>query len=83
MIILISVIVLASNSVYHTCTKHVEVDYRFIRDIFKSEAIQIHFISSINQLTGIFTKDLNSTRFQLLKDKLDIKHSPFNLQRGR
>jgi len=37
---------LSSNSIFHAHTKHVDVDYYFVRDRVAKKEIQIHFISS-------------------------------------
>ena len=37
---------LFANPIFHSHTKHVEVDYHFVRDRVAKKEIQIHFISS-------------------------------------
>jgi histone deacetylase 1/2 len=37
---------LSTNPIFHARTKHVEVDYHFLRDQVAKKEIQIHFIPS-------------------------------------
>lgn len=75
----ITAIALASNPIYHARTKHIEVDYHFIREKVLRWDIQVRYVSSIDQLADIFTKGLNSIWFQLLKDKLNVNDPPLSL----
>ncbi|PKU60592.1 Retrovirus-related Pol polyprotein from transposon TNT 1-94 [Dendrobium catenatum] len=65
-----SAIALARNPIFHARTKHIELDYHFLRQHIDSGAIIITHICSADQLADIFTKPLAITRFQLLRDKL-------------
>jgi hypothetical protein len=47
---------MADNLVEHSRTKHIDIRYHFLRDHQKKEDIEIAYVSTYNQLVGIFTK---------------------------
>jgi histone deacetylase 1/2 len=67
---------LSANPVFHACTKHVEVDYHFVRDRVVKKEIQIHFISSWDQLADVFTKPLPTSSFTAFLFKLRVDPPP-------
>lgn len=77
-----SAIALACNPVFHARTKHIELDYHFIREQVLNRQIVLYHMSSEAQLVDIFTKALSVSRFQLLKSKLMVANPPICLWGG-
>ncbi|KAI5315666.1 hypothetical protein L3X38_044842 [Prunus dulcis] len=69
----ISAIFLASNPVFHTRTRHVEVDYHYIREKVVRQKLEVGYLLTHDQIADIFTKGLSSHRFRLLVDKLHVR----------
>lgn len=56
----ISATFLASNPMFHAKTKHVEIDYYFIRERVASGQLHIQFLCSKDQIADVFTKGLST-----------------------
>jgi hypothetical protein len=68
-----SAIRLAENPVFHARTKHVEVHYHFLREKVLQEELEMHQVKSEDQVADLFTKGLSTTRFQKLREQLNMK----------
>jgi hypothetical protein len=75
----VSALSLAANPVYHAKTKHIKVDYHYIKEKVLNKDITISFISTSDHIADVFTKGLSSARFLFLKSKLKVITSPLCL----
>jgi hypothetical protein len=67
---------LSANPVFHARTKHVEVDFHFVREKVAQGMLAVQFISTEDQIADVFTKPLPSQRFMLLRSKLRVAPHP-------
>ena len=66
----VSALALASNPIFHAKTKHIEVDYHFVREKVLNRDMVLKYISNLDQLADLFIKSLPSPRFCALSFKL-------------
>jgi hypothetical protein len=63
---------LSSDPVFHICTKHIEVDYHFVRERVSQKLLHIKFTSSKDQLADIFAKPLSLPLFDACRRNLRV-----------
>jgi len=74
----VSAIELANNPVYHSRTKHIELDMNFIRDKVLAKELKIRYIPSEEQIADILTKPLTFIHFNYFRAKLNVQTCPFS-----
>ncbi|KAI3510697.1 hypothetical protein L1887_17829 [Cichorium endivia] len=65
-------IAISHNPIQHSMTKHIDLRYHFIKDQILQDNIELYFIPTDEQVADVFTKALDSTKFNNFLDKLGM-----------
>jgi hypothetical protein len=67
-----SVIQMTNNPVLHKKTKHIDIQYHFVRDLVQQGVVEISYCRTDEQVLDIFTKALSKEKFYKFRDDLGI-----------
>jgi hypothetical protein len=73
-----NVISVAKHPVFHKKIRHVERRHHFLRDHIEKGDIEMRYIDTERQLTDIFIKSFDSSRFADLQREIGVCH-PYGL----
>ncbi|KAH8307525.1 hypothetical protein KR059_009031, partial [Drosophila kikkawai] len=53
---------LVKNPVYHARSKHIDIRYHHVRDMFKEKIIDLRYVSTENMMADVLTKNLSKVK---------------------
>jgi hypothetical protein len=63
---------LSANPVFHARTKHIEIDFHFVREQVTAKCLDIRFISTTDHIADGFTKPLPEKQTILFRNNLNF-----------
>ncbi|CAL2258078.1 unnamed protein product [Prunus armeniaca] len=72
----VSTIKLSRNPVMHVCNKHIDIRFHFLRDLVKSEVLELVQCSTQEQIADVLTKPLKVDTFLKMRDLMGVFKFP-------
>ena len=63
---------ISKNPIQHSQTKHMEIRHHFIQELVKDGTLTLEFIHTDGQMADLFTKPLDSKRFEFLRQTIGV-----------
>lgn len=67
-----SAISVIKNVDFHKRCKHIDIKYKFVKEKFQEQEIDLNYVCTKEQLADLFTKGLSRDRFKYLRDRIGI-----------
>ena len=64
---------LAKDNKFHSRTKHIDLQYHFVREVVKDNKIKFNYVLTDENVADIFTKALPRPRFMGFIDSLGLQ----------
>jgi len=63
---------LAESEEHHRRTKHIDVRFRFLRDVVTNESLQLKYVTTEENVANVLTKELFRQRFERLRSLMGL-----------
>ena len=68
----ISAINMSKNLVMHSRTKHIPINYHFLREQVSKKVFKLEYVDTKEQIPDIFTKPLPKEAFEHIRQKMGV-----------
>ena len=63
---------LSENPVFHDKSKHIKINFHYIRDMVQRGEIKLQYMETNRQIADVFTKPLARVKFKYFRERLGV-----------
>ena len=67
-----SCVKLSENPVFHGKSKHIKIQYHYIKDMVQRGAVKLQYVVMDEQIADVLTKPLARVKFEYFREKLGV-----------
>ena len=67
-----SIMKLSENPLFHDKSKHIEIEYHYIRNMVQRGAVKLQYVAMDKQIADVLTKPLARVKFEYFREKLGV-----------
>ena len=68
-----SAIFLAKNPAYHSKTKHIHVQYHFVRDMVEAKSVSLVKVDTLKNVADALTKSMSTQKFSWCRETMGVE----------
>ena len=76
-----SCVKLSENPLFHDKSKHIEIKYRYIRDMVQIGEVKLQYVATDEHIADVLTKPLDRVKFEYFQEKLGVLQIEFPSKR--
>ena len=63
---------MAKNPAYHSKTKHIDVQYHFVRDMVEDKKVLLVKVDTLNNVSDALKKSVSTENFSWCREKMGV-----------
>ena len=67
-----SCVKLSKNLVFQDKSKHIDIEYQYIRDMVQRGVVKLQYVATDEQVADVLTKPLARVKFEYFREKLGV-----------
>ena len=67
-----SCVKLSENPVFHDKSKHIKIEYHYIKDMVQRGVVKLMYVATDKQIANVLTKPLTRVKFEYCRERIGV-----------